>query len=1858
MVIAMLISGTTGPGPVPLRAQGGPAAVGFALDAGDLRFIFRQIEISQAHAAGGELFGPGPNQVNDPRFPFGLRTVDGTFNHLAPGQAKFGASDQLFARLTAAQFNPAENGTTYRQNSGTVQDSQPRIISNLIADQTVRNPAAVAVSGFGTDPSIQPEPLGTLPINNVAPDEGLSAPFNSMFTFFGQFFDHGLDLVNKGGNGIVFVPLQPDDPLYEEGSSTNFMVLTRATHTVVPGPDGVLGTADDVLEANNQTTPFVDQNQTYTSHPSHQVFLREYAMTGTPARPVVTGRFIDGGGLINGVPVKNIGNWSEVKAQAATRLGIQLVDTDIFNIPLLLTDPYGRFIPGANGFPQFVTSLAPLATSPAGPTPDGLGTPIPANAIRINHAFLDDIAHNAVPTSQSGALLAPDADTEANDIFQPRPAGTYDDELLARHFITGDGRGNENVALTAVHTVFHLEHNRLAEHIDGLINTPGFLTEAEVNAWLTTDAASGWDYGERLFQAARFVTEMQYQHLVFEEFARKLVPNIEPFVGDGLNMQVNTNPAITAEFAHQTYRLGHSMLNETIARTDAAGNPYDIPLLNGFLNPVEFNQGSAAGQRLTAAQAAGAIFQGGTRQSGMAIDEFVTEAVRNRLLGLPLDLAVLNIARGRSEGVAPLNEVRRQLYLRSGDPQMQPYTDWSDFGFAMKHQESLANFIAAYGIHPTLDGLTSVEDKRNAALLLLDDPNFMFAPAATSGVNRIDLWIGGLAEQIAPFGGMLGSTFTYVFEHQLEDLQNADRFYYLERLDGLNLLAQMEGNSFAELITRNTSLSGASGDVFGRPDFVLNVANLVDGEGNPQDDPTTAENELDLFQSGELTLMPNGTFRYSGGAHVIWNGTVGEDRIISSIGDDTVRGDAGNDRIETGAGNDLPIGGDGDDILTDTFGDDVMKGGRGNDAIAGGLGPFDLLQGNEGHDFIVGGSDASEVFGGSGNDVIYTGFGLTESFGGAGDDWIESGNSPANVIVGDENNQFQNDPNGGHDVLSAGKADDDFDSEGGDDIMVGTVIGTHRFEGMLGFDWTTYRGETIPVDADMLVTGATVVNAPLNENRDRYDNLEGLSGTNFDDLLRGDDRLPAQLVDDGLTGVPNAHVLNAAGIARISGLADILPPGATSWAEGNIILGGPGSDLIEGRGGNDILDGDRWLNVQLEGTLTDGTVKTVTTLHDLRNDVFADPQRLNPGNIRIVRSIVSEPVNEAHVDTAVFSGNQSEYAITVQPDGTVIVDHGTGVDGRDTLRNIEQIQFADGTIPVPTDAQVSVPNLVGLQQADAEAALALLGLQFSIEIIESAAPAGEVLTQAPAADTLVQPGSTISLQVSHGVEFLPAPDVLGQTRASASAEIIAGGFIVGTITTANSTTVEPGLVISQNPAPGQPAADEGPIDFVVSVGRPGLVLSLDFDETTGAALDGSASGRNGQIRGATRVAGKVGSALSFDGIDDWVTVLDGVTGSNLDLTNGMTLEAWVNPGAMTGWETVILKERGAAGSNAMSYALYAADGAGAPPSGVVRVGTADRTVVGTSPLAAGAWAHIATTYDGVTQRLFVNGELISSRPQTGNIAAGNQPLRIGGNNAFAGEFYNGLIDNVRVYNRALPEAEIDAEIAAVGGTVTTPPPPPPPPADPALPVLSLNFDEATGDAADTTTGLVGTVSGAVRVPGVRGSALSFDGVNDSVTVPDVASLDLTSGMTLAAWVNAGTVDGWETIILKENGAAYSYALYSQDGGVVQGGSVEPSGNVLVNGNFETLRGENPITAGAWVHLATTFDGTTQRLFVNGVEVSSRAVAGAIDVGTGALRIGGNDVWAGEYFQGLIDEVRVYNRALTAAEIQAAMNPAP
>src|SRR5262249_30081192 len=142
------------------------------------------------------------------------------------------------------------------------------------------------------------------------------------------------------------------------GAPTNFMVLTRATVAqIMPGPDGVVGTADDVHVNINQTTPFVDQNQTYASDPSHQVFLREYAI-GSDNQLHSTGRVLTHAVGPDGVAGTDddhsgMATWGDVKASALS-FGIALTDYDVTNVPLLATDNYGNYTPGAHGHMQVV----------------------------------------------------------------------------------------------------------------------------------------------------------------------------------------------------------------------------------------------------------------------------------------------------------------------------------------------------------------------------------------------------------------------------------------------------------------------------------------------------------------------------------------------------------------------------------------------------------------------------------------------------------------------------------------------------------------------------------------------------------------------------------------------------------------------------------------------------------------------------------------------------------------------------------------------------------------------------------------------------------------------------------------------------------------------------------------------------------------------------------------------------------------------------------------------------------------------------------------------------------------------------------------------------------------------------------------------------------------------------------------------------------------------------------------------------------------------------------------------------------------------------------------------------------------
>ncbi|HET8795391.1 MAG TPA: FG-GAP-like repeat-containing protein, partial [Arthrobacter sp.] len=415
-------------------------------------------------------------------------------------------------------------------------------------------------------------------------------------------------------------------------------------------------------------------------------------------------------------------------------------------------------------------------------------------------------------------------------------------------------------------------------------------------------------------------------------------------------------------------------------------------------------------------------------------------------------------------------------------------------------------------------------------------------------------------------------------------------------------------------------------------------------------------------------------------------------QVAESPGGGTFRGGEGDDVLTGTGGSDSILGAGGNDLITALGGDDVLTGDNGDDAIDAGPG-FDIIFGREGNDFTSGGADGDEHILGGGNDLTVTGEGANTVFGGDGDDWIEGG-SIGDAIFSDAGSPYGETVNAaGDDVIISNGGQDDVHSGSGDDVIL-AGDGTQRNDGADGFDWSTHVREAAAADVDLRMVFEE--ETPLDA-EDRYLSVEALSGGAEDDVLRGDDRVPAS----DAAGAGN--VLDDAGIARIAGLADLLPQGTATWGAGNIIVGGDGSDILEGRGGDDIIDGDATLHVRLSVRTNPSDPATETTsaasLDELQEDLLAGT--IDPASIVAVLEMRVDR-ESSEDDTAVFSGAQAEYDVSTGNGVTTVVHaRGTGADGTDTLSGIEMLQFSDSILnldtgesesPDPTEEPTIVPT--------------------------------------------------------------------------------------------------------------------------------------------------------------------------------------------------------------------------------------------------------------------------------------------------------------------------------------------------------------------------------------------------------------------------------------------------------------------------------------------------------------------------------------------------------------------------------------
>lgn len=301
-------------------------------------------------------------------------------------------------------------------------------------------------------------------------------------------------------------------------------------------------------------------------------------------------------------------------------------------------------------------------------------------------------------------------------------------------FLAGDVRANEQIGLTVMHTLFVREHNRIAETIN--TNNPS-LTDQEV------------------FEVARRLLIGKIQYITYNEWLPALIGSTAIPAYSGYDATIN--PTIFNEFSVGAFRLGHSMLNEQLLRLDGSG----IEIADGNLNLMD---GFFAGHLLLLTENdIDPFLRGFATQEHQEIDEQVVSDIRNFLFGQPgsggLDLASLNIQRGRDHGVPSYNDMRAAMGLAR-------YTGFSQ---------------------------------------ITSDPVVADALFDTYGdIDDIDLWVGGLAEDNVA-GSQLGELFQAILVRQFSDIRDGDRFWYENDLSSDEILI-VEATSLEDIIVDNTDI--------------------------------------------------------------------------------------------------------------------------------------------------------------------------------------------------------------------------------------------------------------------------------------------------------------------------------------------------------------------------------------------------------------------------------------------------------------------------------------------------------------------------------------------------------------------------------------------------------------------------------------------------------------------------------------------------------------------------------------------------------------------------------------------------------------------------------------------------------------------------------------------------------------------------------------------------------------------------------------------------------------------------------------------------------------------------------------------
>jgi uncharacterized protein YjlB len=397
--------------------------------------------------------------------------------------------------------------------------------------------------------------------------------------------------------------------------------------------------------------------------------------------------------------------------------------------------------------------------------------------------------------------------------------------IVSGMFAAGDVRAAENPSLTALQALFIREHNYQVDRL-----------RSEHPDWS----------GDQLYQHARAIVAAEIAHITYTEFLPLLIGEdaIEPYGG----YDPSVDARITLEFAGAAFRFGHSIVSAETERIDEAGNVTGAELElrdTFFMSPAAFAaDGGADG-----------FLRHLASDASQAMDGRIVEDLRNFLFDPPvaMDLAAINIQRGRDLGLGTLNQTRIALGLA-------PYTDFAQI----------------------------TDDAGTVAALR----------AAFANVDEVDLWTGGLSEHHAP-GALVGPTFQLIIAMQFESLRDGDRFWYENQGFDAGTLSAIEHTSLADIIRRNTDTTNIQDDVFVFYSRHSGAAEGVDTENPDARQLVVGADGIDTLVGG-----PDDDYLFAGEGRQVMTGGSGADRFVFAANVNALITDfePGHDQLEfTGA---------------------------------------------------------------------------------------------------------------------------------------------------------------------------------------------------------------------------------------------------------------------------------------------------------------------------------------------------------------------------------------------------------------------------------------------------------------------------------------------------------------------------------------------------------------------------------------------------------------------------------------------------------------------------------------------------------------------------------------------------------------------------------------------------------------------------------------------------------------------------------------------------------------------------------------------------------------------------------------------